>query len=129
MCGIKKKKNRGRKQEPGPFVTEHALTGGCDDRAVLTRKCRCKSSAVEGSVCARIDMNRIGRHIKTRKGVVIEIAVGFVYSPFELTDSVTTLSFIDGSEVERTMDKCARMSEVDISTKGKEVVLSSVGFR
>ena len=80
-------------------------------------------------MCAGIDMNRIGRHIKTRKGVVIEIAVGFGYSPFKLTDSVTTLSFIDASKVERTMDKCVRMSEVDISTKGKEVVSSSVGFR
>ncbi len=80
-------------------------------------------------MCAGIDMNRIGPHIKTRKGVVIEIAVGFEYSPFELTDSVTTLLFIDGSKVKRTMDKCVCMSEVDISTKEKEVVLSSVGFR
>ena len=60
---------------------------------------------------------------------MIEIAVGFEYIPFELTDSVTTLSFVDGSKFERTMDECVRMSEVDICTKGKEFVSSSVGFR
>ena len=74
-------------------------------------------------------MNGIGRYIKMRKRVVIEIAVGFEDIPFELTDSVTTLSFVDGSEVKRTMDECVRMSEVDIFTKGKEFVTISVGFR
>ena len=74
-------------------------------------------------------MNGIGQYIKMRKRVVIEIAVGFEDIPFELTDSVTTLSFVDGSEVKRTMDECVRMSEVDIFTKGKEFVTISVGFR
>ncbi len=74
-------------------------------------------------------MNRIGWYIKTRKGVVIEITVGFEYIPFELTDSVTTLSVVDGSEFKRTMDECVRMSEVDTCTKGKEFVSSSGGFR
>ena len=60
---------------------------------------------------------------------MIEIAVGFEYIPFKLTDSVTTLLFVDGSEFEPTMDECVHMSEVDICTKGKEFVLSSVGFR
>ena len=59
-------------------------------------------------------MNGIGQYIKMRKRVVIEIAVGFEDIPFELTDSVTTLSFVDGSKFERTMDECVRMSEVDI---------------
>ena len=54
--------------------------------------------------------------------------MGFEYIPFELTDSVTTLSFVDVSELERTMDECVRMSEVDICTKGKEFMSSSVGF-
>ena len=59
---------------------------------------------------------------------MIKIAVGFEYIPFELTDSVTALSFVDGSEFERNMDECVHMSEVDICTKGKEFVLSSIGF-
>jgi len=73
-------------------------------------------------------MHRICRYIKTRKGVVIEVAVGFEYIPFELTDSVTTLAFVDSGEVKRTMDECVRMSEGDICTKGKEFMSSSVGF-
>ena len=76
-----------------------------------------------------IDMNGIGRYIKTRKHVVIEVAVGFEDIPFELADSVTTLSFVDGSEFERTVDECVRMSEVDIFTKREEFVPISVGFR
>ena len=58
-----------------------------------------------------------------------EIAVGFEDIPFELADSVTTLSFVDGSKFERTLDECVRMSEVDIFTKREEFVLISVGFR
>ena len=78
---------------------------------------------------AGIDMNGIGRFIKTQKHVVIEVAVGFEDIPFELADSVTTLSFVDGSEFERTVDECVRMSEVDIFTKREEFVPISVGFR
>ena len=70
-------------------------------------------------------MNGIGRHIKTRNWVVIEIAMGFEDIPFDLTNSVTTLSFVDNSEIERTVNECVRMSEVDIFTKREEFV--SVG--
>ena len=80
-------------------------------------------------MCAGIDMNGIGRHIKTRHWVVIEIAMGFEDIPFELTDSVTTLSFVDNSKIEQTVNECVRMSEVDIFTKREEFVTISVGFR
>jgi len=80
-------------------------------------------------VCAGIDMNGIGRYIKPRKRVVIEIAMGFEDIPFELTYSVTTLLFVDGSKFEQTMDECVHMSGVDIFTKGEEFVSISVGFR
>jgi hypothetical protein len=56
---------------------------------------------------------------------VIEIAMGFEDIPFELTDSVTTLSFVDNSKIEQTVNECVRMSEVDIFTKREEFV--SVG--
>ena len=74
-------------------------------------------------------MNGIGRHIKTRNWVVIEIAMGFEDTPFDLTNSVTTLLFVDNSEIERTVNECVRMSEVDIFTKREEFVTISVGFR
>ena len=74
-------------------------------------------------------MNGIGRHIKTRNWVVIEIAMEFEDIPFDLTDSVTTLSFVDNSEIERTMNECVRMSEVDVFAKREEFVTISVGFR
>ena len=80
-------------------------------------------------MCAGIDMNRISRLIKTRNWVVIEIAMGLEDIPFNLTDSVTTLSFDDNSEIERTMNECVRMSEVDIFGKREEFVTISVGFR
>ena len=70
-------------------------------------------------------MNGIGRHIKTRNWVVIEIAMGFEDIPFDLTNSVTTLSFVDNSKIEQTVNECVRMSEVDIFTKREEFV--SVG--
>jgi hypothetical protein len=60
---------------------------------------------------------------------VIEIAMGLEDIPFNLTDSVTTLSFDDNSEIERTMNECVRMSEVDIFGKREEFVTISVGFR
>ena len=63
-------------------------------------------------------MNGVGRYIKARKRVVMKSAMGFEDIPFELTDSVTTLSFVDGSKFERTMDECVRMSEVDIYEGG-----------
>ena len=74
-------------------------------------------------------MNRIGRHIKTRNWVVIEIAMGFEDIPFNLTDSVTTLSFVYNSEIQRTMNECVRMSEVDVFVKREEFVTISVVFR
>ena len=80
-------------------------------------------------MCAGIDMNRISRLIKTQNWVVIEIAMGLEDIPFNLTDSVTTLSFDDNSEIERTMNECVRMSEVDIFGKREEFVTISVGFR
>ena len=67
-------------------------------------------------------MNGIGRHIKTRNWVVIEIAMGFEDISFDLTDSVTTLSFVDNSKIERTMNECVRMSEVDVFAKREELV-------
>ena len=60
---------------------------------------------------------------------MIEIAMGFEDIPFDLTDSVTTLSFVDNSEIERTVNECVHMSEVDIFTKREEFVTISVGFR
>jgi hypothetical protein len=60
---------------------------------------------------------------------VIEIAMGFEDILFDLTNSVTTLSFVDNSEIERTVNECVRMSEVDIFTKREEFVTISVGFR
>jgi hypothetical protein len=60
---------------------------------------------------------------------VIEIAMGFEDIPFDLTDSVTTLSFVDNSKIKRTVNECVRMSEVDIYTKREEFVTISVGFR
>ena len=77
---------------------------------------------------AGINMNRVCRHVKTRKGVVIEIAVGFECIPLELTDSVAGLSFIDGCKFKGTMDVSVGMSQIDIFAKGKEFVSNRVGF-
>jgi hypothetical protein len=74
-----------------------------------------------------IDMNGIGRHIKMRKGVVIEMTMGFENIPFGLTDSVSTLPFVDSSKIERTVNECVRMSKVDIFSKRKEFVVRGVG--
>ena len=74
-------------------------------------------------------MNGVGRYIKTRKRVVMKSAMGFEDIPFKLTDSVTTLLFVDYIEFERTMDECVRMSEIDIFTKREEFVSISIGFR
>ena len=60
---------------------------------------------------------------------MIEIAMGFEDIPFNLTDSVTTLLFVDNSEIERTMNECVRRSEVDVFAKREEFVMISVGFR
>ena len=76
-----------------------------------------------------MDINGIGRHIKTWNWVVIEIAMGFEDIPFDLTDSVTTLSFVDNSKIERTMNECVRRSEVDVFAKREEFVTISIGFR
>ena len=79
-------------------------------------------------MCASIDMDGISRHIKTWNWVVIEMAVGFEDIPVELTDSVTTLPFVDGSEFKRTMNECVRVSKVDIVAKREEFMASSIGF-
>ena len=80
-------------------------------------------------MCAGIDVNGIGWHNKTQNWVVIEIAMGCEDIPFDLTDSVTTFSFVDNSEIERTMNECVHMSEVDVFAKREEFVTISVGFR
>ena len=74
-------------------------------------------------------MNGIGWHIKMQKGVVIEMTMGFENIPFGLTDSVSTLPFVDSSKIEWTMNECVHMSKVDIFSKRKEFVASSVGIR
>ena len=76
-----------------------------------------------------IDMNGIGRHIKTRNGVVIEMTMGFENIPLGVTYSVPTLPFVDSSKIKQTVNECVRMSEVDIFLKREEFVASSVGFR
>ena len=53
---------------------------------------------------------------------MIEIAMGFEDIPFNLTDSVTTLLFVDNSEIEWTMNEYVRMSEVDVFAKREEFV-------
>ena len=78
---------------------------------------------------AGIDMNGIGRHIKTREGVVIEMTMRFQNIPFGLTDSVATLLFVNSRKVKRTVNGCIRMSEVDVFLKRKEFVASSIGIR
>ena len=55
--------------------------------------------------------------------------MGFEDIPFNLTDSVTTLLFVDNSEIEWTMNEYVRMSEVDVFAKREEFVMISVGFR
>ena len=74
-------------------------------------------------------MNGIGRHIKTRNGVVIEMTMGFENIPLGVTYSVPTLPFVDSSKIKQTVNECVRMSEVDIFLKREEFVASSVGFR
>jgi hypothetical protein len=76
-----------------------------------------------------IGVNGIGRHIKTREGVVIEMTMGFQKIPFSLADSVSTLPFVNSRKVEWAMNECVRMSEVDVFPKRKEFVVSSVGIR
>ena len=67
-------------------------------------------------------MHRICRYIKMRKGVVIEIAVGFENVPVGLTKYVPTFSIVDDRKVKRSMDECVRVNEVDIFPKRKEFV-------
>jgi hypothetical protein len=74
-------------------------------------------------------MNGIGWDIKTRKGVVIEMTMGFENIPFGLTYSVPTLLFVDSSKIERTVNEFVRMSKVDIFLKREEFVASSIGIR
>ena len=60
---------------------------------------------------------------------MIEMTMGFQNIPFSLTDSVSTLPFVDSRKVKRTVNECVRMSEVDVFPKRKEFVVSSVGIR
>ena len=60
---------------------------------------------------------------------MIETTMGFQNIPFSLTDSVSTLPFVNSRKVKRAVNECVRMSEVDIFTKRKEFVPISVGFR
>ena len=78
---------------------------------------------------AGIDVNGIGRHIKTREGVVIEMTMRFQNIPFGLTDSVSTLPFVNSRKVERAVNECVCMSEADAFPKRKEFVASGVGIR
>ena len=60
---------------------------------------------------------------------MIEMTMGFQNITFSLTDSVTTLPFVNSRKVKWTMNECVRMSEVDVFLKRKEFVASSVGIR
>ena len=74
-------------------------------------------------------MNGIGWHIKTWKGVVMEVTMGFENIPFGLTDSVLTLPFVVSSKIKRTVNECVHMSTVEILLKKKKFVGSGVGIR
>ena len=58
-----------------------------------------------------------------------EITMGFENVPVGLTNSVPTLSIVDGRKVKRSKDECVRMSEVDIFPKRKEFVTGSIRLR
>ena len=60
---------------------------------------------------------------------MIEMTMRFQNIPFGLTDSVSTLPFVNSRKVERTVNECVRMSKVDVFLKRKEFVASSVGIR
>ena len=60
---------------------------------------------------------------------MIEMTMGLQNIPFSLTDSVSTLPFVDSRKVKRTVNECVCMSEVDVFPKRKEFVASSVGIR
>ncbi len=60
---------------------------------------------------------------------MIEMTMGFQNIPFGLTDSVTTLPFVDNRKIERTVNECVRMSKVGVFLKRKEFVVSGVGIR
>ncbi len=60
---------------------------------------------------------------------MIEMTMGLQNIPFSLTDSVLTLPFVNSRKVERTVNECVRISEVDVFLKRKEFVASSVGIR
>ncbi len=60
---------------------------------------------------------------------MIEMTIGFQNIPFSLTDSVSTLPFVNSRKVERTVNECVHISEVDVFSKRKEFVASSIGLR
>ena len=60
---------------------------------------------------------------------MIEMTMGFQNIPFDLTDSVSTLLFVDSRKIKRTVNECVCMSKVDVFLKRKEFVASSVGIR
>ena len=55
--------------------------------------------------------------------------MGFENVPVGLTNSVPTLLIFDGRKFKWSMDKCVRMSEVDMFSKRKEFVTGSVRLR
>ncbi len=60
---------------------------------------------------------------------MIEMTMGFQNIPDGLTDSVATLLVVNSRKVKRTVNECVRMSEVDVFSKRKEFVGSSIGIR
>ncbi len=60
---------------------------------------------------------------------MIEMTMGLQNIPFSLTDSVSTLPFVNGRKVKRAVYECVCMSEVGVFSKRKEFVASGVGIR
>ena len=55
------------------------------------------------------------------------MTMGLQNIPFSLTDSVSTLPFVNSRKVKRAVNECVRMSEVDVFPKRKEFVVRGVG--
>jgi hypothetical protein len=54
--------------------------------------------------------------------------MGFENVPVGLTNSVPTFAMIDGHKIKWAMNVHVQMGEVDVLSKEKEVMATSVGF-
>ncbi len=84
---------------------------------------------VEYNMNTAVDVDGIRREVEPRRRVMKHRRLFCEGVPVGLGDAIACFTTMDSSEIEGAMDVCIGMSEIEPTTKGRELTLQGMSFR